>query len=83
MAYTVCLIRSIKAYLCPNMINFTALDFSERRSEEVIYKFLLTSSVVVSLHDLYSCVDGSLSVQADHCTAYMYMMTIDNMNGFS
>ena len=40
-----CLIGSIKAYLCPNMINFNALDFSEHRSEEVI--ILLTFSVVL------------------------------------
>ena len=26
-------------YLCPNMINFDAEDFSERRSEEVISSF--------------------------------------------
>ena len=31
------------AYLCLNMINFDAVDFSERRSEEVM--FLLTLSV--------------------------------------
>ena len=33
------LLRSIKAYLCPNMINFDAVDFSERRPEEVISFF--------------------------------------------
>ena len=33
-----CFMRSTIAYLCPNkiMINIYALDFSERRSEEVI-----------------------------------------------
>ena len=30
------LIRSIKAYLCQNMIKFDGVDFSECRSEEVI-----------------------------------------------
>ena len=35
---------SIKAYLCPNMINFDVVNFSERRSEEVM--FLLTLSVL-------------------------------------
>ena len=34
------------AYLCPNMINFHAVDFNERRSEEVM--FLLTLSVNIS-----------------------------------
>ena len=27
---------SISAHLCPNMINFDAVDFSERRTEEVM-----------------------------------------------
>ena len=30
------LLRSIKAYLCQNIINFDSVDFSERRPEEVI-----------------------------------------------
>ena len=34
-----CVIRKIIAYLCLNMINFDAVDFSERRSEEVISFF--------------------------------------------
>ena len=33
------LLGSIKAYLCPNMMNFDALDFSECRSEERISFF--------------------------------------------
>ena len=33
------LIRSTKAYLCPNMTHFVAVDFSECRSEEVISFF--------------------------------------------
>ena len=33
------LLRSIKAYMCPNMITFDAVDFSERRPEEVISFF--------------------------------------------
>ena len=33
------LLRSIKAYLCPNIINFDSVDFSERRPEEVISFF--------------------------------------------
>ena len=34
--------------MCPNIINFGAVDFSEHRHEEVI-KFLLTLSVVVAV----------------------------------
>ena len=34
--YQIFLLRSIKAYLCPNIINFDRVDFSERRPEEVI-----------------------------------------------
>ena len=37
--FLIFLLRSIKAYLCPNMINFDAVDFSERRPEEVISFF--------------------------------------------
>ena len=34
-----CFSRSIKAYLCANMINFDSVDFSGRRPEEVISFF--------------------------------------------
>ena len=37
--FLIFLLRSIKAYLCPNIINFNAVDFSERRPEEVIIIF--------------------------------------------
>ena len=30
------ILKSIKAYLCPNMINFEGVGFSECRSAEVI-----------------------------------------------
>ena len=33
------LLRSIKAYLCPNIINFYSVDFSKHRPEEVISFF--------------------------------------------
>ena len=33
------LLSSIKAYLCPNMINLDGVGFSERRSEEVKHLF--------------------------------------------
>ena len=35
-------LRSIKAYLCPNMINSDAVDLSDRRPEEVISFFWCT-----------------------------------------
>ena len=37
--FQIFLLRSIKAYLCPNIINFDSVDFSERRPEEVISFF--------------------------------------------
>ena len=37
--YLIVLLRSNKTYLSPNMINFDAVDFSERRPEEVISLF--------------------------------------------
>ena len=36
MFFQIFLLRNIKAYLGPNMINFDSMDFSERRPEEVI-----------------------------------------------
>ena len=41
--FQIFLLGIIQAHLCPNIINFDALDFSERRPEEVM--FLLTLSV--------------------------------------
>ena len=38
--FQIFLLRSIKAYLCPNIINFDSMDFSECRPEEVISFFL-------------------------------------------
>ena len=40
----ICFMRRTIAYLCPNMIHFDEVDFSERHSEEGM--FLLTLSVV-------------------------------------
>ena len=37
--FQIFLSRSIKAYLCPNIINFDSVDFSECRPEEVISFF--------------------------------------------
>ena len=37
--FQIFLSRRIKAYLCPNIINFDSVDFSERRPEEVISFF--------------------------------------------
>ena len=39
-----CFMRRTVAYLCSALMNFDAVDFSERRSEEVM--FLLTLSVL-------------------------------------
>ena len=37
--FQIFLLRSIKAYLCPNIINFDGVDFSGHRPEEVISFF--------------------------------------------
>ena len=39
------LLSTIKAYLCPNIINFDGVDVSKCRSEEALDNFLLTLSV--------------------------------------
>ena len=36
LIFQMCFIRRTIAYLCPNTINFDVVDFSERRSEDVI-----------------------------------------------
>ena len=38
-AFQIFLLRSIKAYLCPNIINFDNVDFTERLPEEAISFF--------------------------------------------
>ena len=43
LPFEMCVVGTTIAKLCPNMIHFGALNFSERRSEEVM--FLLTLSV--------------------------------------
>ena len=53
--FQIFLLRSIKADLCANIINFDSVDFSGgRRPEEVM--FLLTLSVFPVLVQLYSCL---------------------------
>ena len=37
--FQIFLLRSIKPFLCPNIINFDSVDFSEHRPEEVISFF--------------------------------------------
>ena len=37
--FQIFLLRGIKAYLCPNIITFDSVDFSERRPEELISFF--------------------------------------------
>ena len=39
VVFQIFLLRSIKAYLCPNIINFDGVDFSGRRPEKVISFF--------------------------------------------
>ena len=50
------LLRSIKAYLCANIINFDAVDFSGRRPEEVISFFW--RSVYKHCHSLMDLTNG-------------------------
>ena len=40
--FQIFLLRSIKAYLCPNIINFDSVDFSECRPEEVMFLLMLS-----------------------------------------
>ena len=47
------LLKSIKAYLCPNIINFDSVNFSERRPEEVISFFWRSVYFNHSLSQVY------------------------------
>ena len=49
VVFQIFLLRSIKAYLCPNTINFDSVDLSERRPEEVM--FLSVDSYSYFTHD--------------------------------
>ena len=49
------------AYLCLNMINFDAVDFSERRSEEVISFFWRSVYVIFIMNDIQKSDDLDLS----------------------
>ena len=48
------ILRSIKAYLCTNIINFDSVDFSERRPEEVISFFWRLVYIVLYVDELFS-----------------------------
>ena len=59
------LLRSIKAYLCLNMINFDAVNFSERHSEEVmsffrcsVYKLYTQLQLIVTYSDMLNRVQS-------------------------
>ena len=58
--------RSIKAYLCPNMINFDAVDFSERHSKEVI-SFYWRSEYLQNIM-------GGLEKKHSHCNMTWQLM---------
>ena len=52
IVFLIFLLRSIKAYLCPNMMHFDAVDFSERLPEEVI-SFFWRSVYLWKIHFQY------------------------------
>ena len=51
-SFQMCFIRRTKAYPCPNMINFDAVDFSECRSDMFL---LMLSVVIAALLRLMTC----------------------------
>ena len=58
IVFQIFLLRSIKAYLCPNIINFDSVDFSERRPEEVISLFwrsvyITSNNLNIKVHNIY------------------------------
>ena len=61
--FLIFLLRSIKAYLCPNIINFYAVDFSESRPEEVISFFWRSVYFLHPMHIVIWEPEG-----CNHCT---------------
>ena len=56
--FQIFLLRIIKAYLCPNIIDFDSVDFSERRPEEVISFFWrLVYLLVEGLNQIQASVE--------------------------
>ena len=49
-----------KAYLCPNMINFDGVDFSEYRSEVVVRFFLMLSVQILYIISVVVYIYASL-----------------------
>ena len=58
--FQIFLLRSIKAYMCPNIITFDGVDFSERRPEEVYFDAPCISTDVLLRHTLLGKLDIEL-----------------------
>ena len=69
--FLIFLLRNIKAYLCPNMINFDAVDFSERRLKEVMFLLTLSFTLICGYTFLlsYSCVYPTRQITFVLCTS--------------
>ena len=63
--FEIFLLRSIKAYLCPNIINFDIMDFSERRPEEVISFFWRSVYIGRELRSLNVYIDRTFIATRD------------------
>ena len=74
------ILRSIKAYLCPNMINFDGVDFSECRSEEAISFFWHSVYFNKQHHNLYLPSNSSDSTLVeDYFKESQWPLTFDRM----
>ena len=60
IAFQAWLIRSTIAFLCPNMINFDAVDKSECCYEEVMFLLMIECSLPLKLKTLFSIVEAPL-----------------------
>ena len=71
-----CDIRRIIAYLCLNMSNFDAVDFSERRSEEVISFFWRSVYIYIYIYSFIHLweiiVKENWSVAENYCNKVNY-----------
>ena len=72
------LIRSIKAYLCQNMINLDVVDFSEHRSEEVAHFFDAQCALSTSFRFVYLFQFQIKSKKMIYKIAFKYVCHVQN-----
>ena len=78
--FEIFLLRSIKAYLCPNIINSDIVDFSEHRPEEVI-SFFWSSVYIIGCLEEHMILQGTHhSARRMHLKSWHLLQPITNLS---